>query len=162
MPITISGNGTVTGISTFTTSNVVFTTFSANTFTGNNINVNSMLAVNAGFGSTSNTYGCRAWANFNTNIATITIRASGHISSVTDNGTGDYTVNFTSAFANAYYTVAGTSQLDNVGQSNYNTFVAVPRRSGAQATGSCRVVSEYPAGVALYDAISFRVEFVAA
>lgn len=105
----------------------------------------------------------RAWCHFDgTPPSATTLNANFNVSSVTKNATGDYTVNFTTAFANAYYTVAGTSQLDNVGQSNYNTFVAVPRRSGAQAAGSCRVVSEYPAGVALYDAVSFRVEFVAA
>lgn len=39
-------------------------------------------------------YACRAWVNFN-GTGTVAIRASGNVSSVTDNGTGDYTVNFT-------------------------------------------------------------------
>jgi hypothetical protein len=39
---------------------------------------------------------CRAWVNFN-GTGTVAIRASFNVSSITDNGTGDYTVNFTNA-----------------------------------------------------------------
>lgn len=38
-------------------------------------------------------YACRTWVNFN-GTGTVAIRASGNVSSITDNGTGDYTVNF--------------------------------------------------------------------
>lgn len=41
-------------------------------------------------------YKCRAWVNFN-GTGTVAIRASGNVSSITDNGTGNYTVNFTTA-----------------------------------------------------------------
>jgi hypothetical protein len=41
-------------------------------------------------------YACRAWVNFN-GTGTVAIRASGNVSSITDNGTGDYTVNFATA-----------------------------------------------------------------
>ena len=41
-------------------------------------------------------YQCRAWVNFN-GTGTVAIRASGNVSSITDNGTGNYTVNFTTA-----------------------------------------------------------------
>jgi hypothetical protein len=44
--------------------------------------------------------------NFN-GIGTVAIRASGNVSSITDNGTGDYTVNFTTAMPDANYSVAG-------------------------------------------------------
>jgi len=37
------------------------------------------------------------------------IRASGNVSSITDNGTGDYTVNFTTAMADANYAVETSS-----------------------------------------------------
>jgi hypothetical protein len=47
-------------------------------------------------------YSCRAWVNFN-GTGTVAIRASGNVSSITDNGTGDYTVNFTTAFADVNY-----------------------------------------------------------
>lgn len=47
-------------------------------------------------------YSCRAWVNFN-GTGTVAIRASGNVSSITDNGTGDYTVNFTTAMTDANY-----------------------------------------------------------
>jgi hypothetical protein len=47
-------------------------------------------------------YTCRAWVNFN-GTGTVAIRASGNVSSITDNGTGDYTVNFTTAMPDADY-----------------------------------------------------------
>jgi len=47
---------------------------------------------------------CRAWVNFN-GQGTVAIRASFNVSSITDNGTGDYTVNFTTALPDANYSV---------------------------------------------------------
>jgi hypothetical protein len=52
-------------------------------------------------------YACRAWVNFN-GSGTVAIRASGNVSSITDNGVGTYTVNFTTAMPNANYSVQGT------------------------------------------------------
>jgi len=45
---------------------------------------------------------CRAWVNFN-GTGTVAIRASGNVASITDNGVGDYTVNFTTAMPDANY-----------------------------------------------------------
>lgn len=50
-------------------------------------------------------YKCRAWVNFN-GTGTVAIRASGNVSSITDNGTGDYTVNFTTAMPDANYGIS--------------------------------------------------------
>ena len=47
-------------------------------------------------------YSARAWVNFN-GRDTVAIRESGNVSSITDNGTGIYTVNFTSAMPDANY-----------------------------------------------------------
>lgn len=53
-------------------------------------------------------YGCaKAWVNFN-GTGTVAIRASYNVSSITDNGTGDYTINFTNALVDANYSVVGT------------------------------------------------------
>ena len=49
-------------------------------------------------------YSARAWVNFNGN-GVVAIRGSGNISSITDNGTGDYTVNFTTAMSDSNYAV---------------------------------------------------------
>ena len=55
-------------------------------------------------------YACRAWVNFN-GTGTVTIRASGNVSSITDNGVGDYTINFTTAMPDANYAVAFSTEL---------------------------------------------------
>lgn len=47
---------------------------------------------------------CRAWVNFN-GTGTVAINASFNVSSITDGGTGTYTVNFTNALADANYSV---------------------------------------------------------
>jgi hypothetical protein len=53
---------------------------------------------------------CRAWVNFDGVSATPRIRAAYNVSSITDNGTGDYTVNFTTALPDINYSaVALTS-----------------------------------------------------
>lgn len=51
-------------------------------------------------------YACRAWVNFN-GTGTVAIRAAGNVGSITDNGVGDYTVNFTTAMPDANYAVSG-------------------------------------------------------
>jgi hypothetical protein len=48
----------------------------------------------------------KAWVNFN-GTGTVAIRASSNVSSITDNGTGDYTVNFTTAMTDANYAMSG-------------------------------------------------------
>lgn len=60
---------------------------------------------------TAPVYAARAWVNFN-GTGTVAIRASGNVSSISDNGTGDYTVNFTTAMSDANYSsvvTCGTS-----------------------------------------------------
>ena len=51
---------------------------------------------------------CRAWVNFN-GTSTVAIRASFNVSSITDNGTGYYTVNFTTAMPDANYSYIAKS-----------------------------------------------------
>ena len=60
-------------------------------------------------------YSARAWVNFN-GTGTVAIRASGNVSSITDNGTGNYTVNFATAMPDADYAVS----LQNTGFSLSN------------------------------------------
>jgi hypothetical protein len=62
-------------------------------------------ALNAG--GSAPIYACRAWVNFN-GTGTVAIRASGNVSSITDNGTGSYTVNFTTAMPDVSYVVEAT------------------------------------------------------
>ena len=68
-----------------------------------------LLQFNSGYGSAATAYGCRAWVNFN-GTGTVAIRGSGNVSSITDNGAGDYTVNFTTAMPDANISVAGSAK----------------------------------------------------
>jgi uncharacterized protein (AIM24 family) len=56
-------------------------------------------------------YACRCWVNFN-GTGTVAIRASGNVSSITDNGTGNYTVNFTTAFEDVNYSAVYGRTVD--------------------------------------------------
>jgi hypothetical protein len=71
------------------------------------LRVNTLQNV-AGTGDPSINGAAKAWVNFN-GTGTVAIRASFNVSSITDNGTGDYTVNFTTAMADANYSLAGTT-----------------------------------------------------
>jgi len=52
--------------------------------------------------SNSVTTNALAWVNFN-GTGTVAIRSSYNVSSITDNGTGDYTINFATALSDANY-----------------------------------------------------------
>ena len=96
--------------STSTTTGTIIVTggvgISGNVY-ANGIYSNDML-FNSGYGSVATAYGCRAWVNFN-GTGTVAIRGSGNVSSITDNGTGNYTVNFTTALVDANYAAALSS-----------------------------------------------------
>ena len=92
MPITINGSGTVTGITAGGLPDGVITT--------DDIAANAVTY--AKIGTTEQGQLCKAWVNFN-GTGVVAIRASYNVSSITDNGTGDYTVNFTSALVDANY-----------------------------------------------------------
>ena len=77
------------------------------TFSGNVTLGSSVLATPSG---SAPSYTCRAWVNFN-GTGTVAIRVSGNVSSITDNGTGDYTVNFTTAMPDANYAWTGSAQI---------------------------------------------------
>lgn len=95
-------------------------------------------------------YKCRAWVNFN-GTGTVAIRASGNVSSITDNGTGDYTVNFTTAMPDANYASA-CSQLGATANVIVNG-----EGNTAPATTSLRVGSRATATSALTDAVFITV-----
>ena len=81
---------------------------------------------------------CRAWVNFN-GTGTVAIRASFNVSSITDNGTGDYTVNFTTAMTDANYSpviTGGTSAgADSFGFYGHHTTSTGSYRARFNNTG---------------------------
>jgi hypothetical protein len=78
---------------------------------------------------TAPVYAARAWVNFN-GTGTVAIRASGNVSSITDNGTGNYRVNFTTAMSDTNYTACLSCSDDNVAQ----TFCFVNQTWASAAT----------------------------
>jgi uncharacterized protein (AIM24 family) len=105
---------------------------------------------------TAPSYSARAWVNFN-GTGTVAIRASGNVSSITDNGTGDYTVNFTTAMPDANYSVAGSAN-DSGGGTSYVWLVTGAGLYGTilRSTTQVRVQSAY-VSTAVTDASTVNV-----
>lgn len=106
MPITIDGSGTITGLSagglpdgTIVTADIANAAITAAKLDG------------AQSGSAP-IYAARAWVNFN-GTGTVAIRGSANVSSITDSGTGAYTVNFTNAMPDANYCTNVTGTHDS-------------------------------------------------
>ena len=90
-------------------------------------------------------YACRAWVNFN-GTGTVAIRASGNVSSITDLGVGDYTVNFTTAMEDADYSAVGA-----VNQNQTNAILDFSLQN-IPTTGSVQVASHVTGGFTRFDA----------
>ena len=98
-------------------------------------------------------YAARAWVNFN-GTGTVAIRASGNVSSITDNGTGDYTVNFTTAMPDVNYSVVtGGTRSDGV----QSTILGLISSITAPSTTVVRLLNKDDSGVtndALYACVA--------
>ena len=119
--------------------NIVLATGGDTTITNNltvsgtgNQSIAGTLQFNSGYGSVATAYGCRAWVNFN-GTGTVAIRGSGNVSSITDNGVGDYTINFTTAMPDANYSVTG------IATDNASAPYLVPLNSASFLTSSIRI-----------------------
>ena len=107
------------------------TTGSAATVTGNA--TGSTFGFNSGYGSVATAYGCRAWVNFN-GTGTVAIRASGNVSSITDGGVGNYTVNFTTAMPDVNY-----STNCSAGFTVSTGFIRTPPTSGTYTSSAVEI-----------------------
>jgi len=114
------------------------------------------LQMNSGYGSNATAYGCRAWVNFN-GTGTVAIRASGNVSSITDNNVGTYTVNFTNAMPDANYTIAGSGQRSS--GDDANSIICSAIRSGTITSTAFPLFVSTQAAIAL-DAPIVTVVFV--
>jgi hypothetical protein len=85
---------------------------------------------------TAPVYACRAWVNFN-GTGTVSIRESGNVSSITDNGTGNYTVNFATAMPDGNYSLVGIAGSD--GDQNDVHPVGIDDSVTAPTTSSSRI-----------------------
>jgi len=103
--------------------------------------VNGNALFNSGYGSAAIAYGCRAWVNFN-GTGTIAIRASGNVSSISDFGTGNYGVNFTTSMPNANYAITAGYQV--------TTDAPQVLQTREYFTNYCTLIISQP-GIANYD-----------
>ena len=131
MPISISGSGTITGISAGGLPDGVITT--------DDIAANAVTY--AKIGTTEQGQLCKAWVNFN-GTGTVAIRASYNVSSITDNGTGNYTINFTSALADA----------------NYSTTISCSDEAGTGGHAEGWIASSYN-GPSVYSSTAVKIQF---
>ena len=93
-----------------------------------------------GGGSIMETFGCRAWVNFN-GTGTVAIRASGNVSSIGDNGTGNYTVNFTTAMPDANYSMVCTAKANN-DTGGSSMILAAQKLSSTHSTSAVTIVTQ--------------------
>ena len=128
MPISIAGSGTITGISAGGLPNDCITT----------ADIAANAVTTAKLGSAEVNGLAKAWVNFN-GTGAVAIRASYNVSSITDNGAGDYTVNFTTAFADANYAMTGTASLD----ARSETIAITGYTEATRLSGSVRINSRY-------------------
>lgn len=130
-PINISGNAaTATSATTASSANSVAWT----NVSGRPTAVSSF-SNDAGYITNTGNFTARAWVNFN-GTGTVSIRASGNVSSITDNGVGDYTVNFTTAMPDTNYAVIGHANW--VDDTHANGLVSA-QQSSTKTTGAVRV-----------------------
>lgn len=132
------------------------TTFAAGV-SGTTGSFSGNMSFNSGYGSAAVAYGCRAWVNFN-GTGTVAITASANVSSITDNGTADYTVNFTNAMPDANYAVNGTCGGTAAAGSN---FVIAPAKATSPYNSSATTTSvrcaTFVAGIGFTDMSSISI-----
>ena len=108
--------------------------------TGERLRIDSTgnLKFNSGYGSVTTAFGVRAWVSFN-GTGTPAIRGDGGVSSVGDNDTGDFTVNFDSNMPDVNYAVGGLSE--NWEGTNNDSYTQISGYTGGAAVGSYRFVT---------------------
>ena len=154
--LALTGAQTVDGVKTFSSSPIVPTPTS-NTQVANKAYVDTVsptwtandtrakTALNAT--GTAPIYACRAWVNFD-GAGSVSIGGSGNVSSITDNGVGNYTVNFTTAMPDALYCISGVAgRSSTFGSSAYiernrvigqfNTSTSIRTAANDNTTNDC-------------------------
>jgi hypothetical protein len=99
---------------------------------------NQTLQMNNGYGSIATFYGCRAWVNFSGQGGAASIRASGNVSSVTENASSDYTINFTTAMPNTNYAITSWARGDDPSAADVYAWVSAPN-AYAKTTSAMRI-----------------------
>ena len=90
----------------------------------------------------------KAWINFN-GTGTVAIRDSYNINSITDNGTGDYTLSFTNNMTNGNYAVTGAARFGDYINSTamrVGSLAGLGTLAQTMSTSSVRVSTNYSNG----------------
>ena len=110
MPITIDGTGSISGIVAGGLPDGSINNADLATDAVSTSKILNGAVTTAKMGSAEQSGLCKAWVNFN-GTGTVAIRASYNVSSITDNGVGNYTINFTNALADANYALVGQTEI---------------------------------------------------
>lgn len=122
----ISTGSGLTGGGNLTTSRTLSVSFSSN-------QAEVKTALNAS--GSAPIYACRAWVNFAGNGS---IRASGNVSSISVNGTGNYTVNFSTSMPDANYAAVCKAARNGT---NYDFDASIPASGSGYNAGSFQVLT---------------------
>ena len=133
MPMTIDGDGSITGLSAGGLPD--------NSITAAELADGIITRAKVSTSEADSFAFCRAWVNFN-GTGTVAIRADFNVSSITDNNTGDYTVNFSNALPDGNYSLTGSAGDTSV---STNSLPGI-RPAAAFATGSVRFTVIFASG----------------
>lgn len=113
MPISINGTGTITGISAggLPDASVTADELASSAVTTAKVSDGAITPakLSGNQAGSAPAYAVRSWVCFN-GTGTVAIRASGNVSSITDNGVGEYQVNMTTALQDSDYAVVVSKQ----------------------------------------------------
>jgi hypothetical protein len=130
----VSNNGGTTSHLTLDASGNL--TASANiTASGGTVTIGSSALAPTG---TAPSYTARAWVNFN-GTGTVAIRSSGNVSSITDNGVGDYTINFATSLPDDKYSMGASGRFDTNAIDGNAPFIGFKRVSGSLSASSANI-----------------------
>ena len=136
-----SGTGTFTLTTPVSSSDRTLTLpDSTGTVLNDQSNIEAQVKIATNASGSAPIYSCRAWCNFN-GTGTVAIRGSGNVSSITDNGAGNYTVNFTTAMPDANYSQSGI--FGNGSTKDWSVFML----TGAVTSSSLQIFITNSAGV---------------
>jgi len=113
-------------------------TTTINAVSGNNLQVSADGSGIIQLQSNGKNTNAQAWVNFSGS----TVNASYNVGSITVNGTGDFTVNFSNAFPDANYVISGTTGAS----SGQLACLTQPAGSYPPSTTACRVQTIYVNG----------------
>jgi hypothetical protein len=137
MPITIDGTGNISGLVAGGLPDGSINNADLATDAVSTSKILNGAVTTAKMGSAEQSGLAKAWVNFN-GTGTVAIRASYNVSSITDNGTGDYTVNFTTAMVDANYSLSANSS--NSGNGSIDDYAGISAHgANSYLAGSVRI-----------------------